>query len=145
MRMVGKEEFIPNLDEYEFTPSQLLEFIGLKNTTEVQARLKEISIPPRSLINSKSIIPDWGITPEQFSAVVRVLKPKIKPKKFFTDHLGDEFRVELADIDFFEAWLRNKYGDDLTIYINRNEMITAGKVLSLYRELNTLIVPEPTI
>ena len=140
--MVGNRERHQQINRYELGPNELLEYIGLRNSNAVKSRLRDIS---NLSFDQDQLIPEWGITLEQFSRVVKALKPKIKPKKFFTDRLGDEFRVELAAIEFIRAWKNNESEDDEIIFVDSTDILKASKILSLYREINTHVIPEFSI
>ncbi|MBP9782056.1 hypothetical protein KBC89_05380 [Candidatus Woesebacteria bacterium] len=146
--MVDSKELQSEIGRYELTSDQLLSFIGLTDIEAVRARLHDLSFPaPESSIKSDYLIPEWGITLDQFIDVVTILKPSPKLSEAFVSKIGTPVLIKLAGRDFIDGWRKNNFPVEKLrkLYINEIDILDAKRLIGLYKAVNSLVKPRSQI
>ncbi|MCA9372841.1 hypothetical protein KC921_01935 [Candidatus Woesebacteria bacterium] len=121
-------------DQYESTYTSLIATLGLNNVNQVRNWLLE---QHPSKLNTKTVLPNWGITLEQLVSVFNVLKPKEKPNPRTAELSKKRFLILLTGQEFYQSWLENSFGTR-RVTVSGEDISTAIELIKLYRAANKL-------
>lgn len=123
-----------NANRYEFTYTQLLTQVGLKNVGEV---LNWLLSQGGVHLEKQIFIQQWGITLEELISVFDILKPKVEPRQSIARHLPSDVLIQLAGSEFLESWFTNEFGTRRVV-VNSGDIGDAIELIKAYKQINQL-------